>query len=419
MNEKEQKRLKVLNLTISGKMSRKQAAEVMGISVRHTKRLVAGYRREGAAALAHGNRGRKPAHALREDVREKVTELARSKYTGFNFSHFTELLEEREDTRLSRSTVRRILLKGGLRSPRRRKAPKHRSRRARFAQEGMLLQIDGSPHDWLEGRGSPFCLIGAIDDATGKVPYAHFQEREDSRGYFKMLREITARYGIPLALYHDRHSIFEVTPNNLPTLEEQLEGKNPKTQFERLMKELGITSISANSPQAKGRIERLWNTFQDRLTSELRLAQAKTLDEANLVLAGFLARFNRKFAVKATEPGLAYRKVRDGFKAEEYFCYKHPRTVGTDNVVCFGPHRLQILPSPDRASYARCKVQVYEGLDGDLTVYHEGKLLASRKASLESIKLRQTVTTTSLTGRVYTKPDPDHPWRGKYRKFFD
>jgi len=390
-----------------------------GLSLRHTKRMVAGYQKEGAAALAHGNRGKKPIHALKEEVKIKVSELARTRYVGFNFSHFTEILEEREGTRLSRSSVRRILLKGGVRSPRRRKAPKHRSRRPRFAQEGMLLQIDGSLHDWLEGRGSALCLMGAIDDATGKVPYAHFQEREDSRGYIRMLREITRRYGIPLALYHDRHSIFEITPNHLPSIEDQLEGKRPLTQFERLLQELGIISISANSPQAKGRVERLWNTFQDRLVSELRLAQAKTLDEANLVLAGFLSRFNRRFAVKAAEPGLAYRKVRDGFKAEEYFCYKHPRTVGTDNVVRFAPHRLQILPSPGRASYARCKVQVYESLDGDLAVYHEGKLLASRKAPLESVKLRETVTTTSRTGRVYTKPAPDHPWRGKYRMFFD
>jgi transposase len=419
LNEKEQKRLKVLNLTIGGKLSRKQAAEVMGLSLRHTKRMVAGYQKEGAAALAHGNRGKKPIHALKEEVKIKVSELARTRYVGFNFSHFTEILEEREGTRLSRSSVRRILLKGGVRSPRRRKAPKHRSRRPRFAQEGMLLQIDGSLHDWLEGRGSALCLMGAIDDATGKVPYAHFQEREDSRGYIRMLREITRRYGIPLALYHDRHSIFEITPNHLPSIEDQLEGKRPLTQFERLLQELGIISISANSPQAKGRVERLWNTFQDRLVSELRLAQAKTLDEANLVLAGFLSRFNRRFAVKAAEPGLAYRKVRDGFKAEEYFCYKHPRTVGTDNVVRFAPHRLQILPSPGRARYARCKVQVYESLDGDLAVYHEGKLLASRKAPLESVKLRETVTTTSRTGRVYTKPAPDHPWRGKYRMFFD
>jgi transposase len=175
LNEKEQKRLQVLNLSISGKISRKQVSEILGLSLRHTKRLVAVYLKEGAAALAHGNRGRRPAHALSEEVKAKVSQLARYKYIGFNFSHFTDLLKERENTHLSRSSVRRILLEDGLRSPWRRKAPKHRSRRARFPQEGMLLQIDGSPHDWLEGRGPELCLIGAIDDATGKVPYAHFQ----------------------------------------------------------------------------------------------------------------------------------------------------------------------------------------------------------------------------------------------------
>jgi transposase len=190
LNEKEQKKLGVLNLVISGKIKQKQAAEVLGLSVRHTKRLVAAYRREGVVALAHGNRGRRPAHALSQQIKDKVTELARSKYKGFNFSHFTESLEEREGTRLSRSSVRRILLNSGLSSPRKRKAPRHRSRRARFPQEGMLLQIDGSPHDWLEGRGPELCLMGAIDDATGKVPYALFQDHEDSTGYFRILMSL-------------------------------------------------------------------------------------------------------------------------------------------------------------------------------------------------------------------------------------
>jgi len=415
LNEKEQKRLQVLNLIISGKASRKQAAEVLNLSLRHTKRLVAAYRKEGAAALAHGNRGRPPVHALSAAVKMKVTELAHSKYVGFNFSHFRDLLEEKEGTRLSRSSVRRILLDSGLTSPRKRKAPKHRSRRARFPQEGMLLQIDGSPHDWLEGRGPELCLIGAIDDATGKVPYAHFQEQEDSQGYFQMLKEITHKYGIPLALYHDRHSIFEITPDKLPSIEEQLAGKRPQSQFGRLMEELGITSISANSPQAKGRVERLWNTFQDRLASELRSVGAKNQEEANLVLGDFLPRFNRKFGVKATEPGSAYRKVWAGFKAEEYFCYKYSRTVGADNVVRFGPHRLQILSTPYRASYAHCQVTVYVGLEGSLAVYHEGKRLPTRIAPLEPARLRETMATVSLNGRVYTKPAPDHPWRGKYR----
>ena len=417
MNDKEQKRLEVLNLVISGKIRQKQAAEILGLSMRHTKRLVAAYRREGVVALAHGNRGRKPAHALSQAIKDKVTELARSKYTGFNFSHFTESLEEREGTRLSRSSVRRILRNSGIHSPRKRKAPRHRSRRTRFPQEGMLLQIDGSPHDWLEGRGPELCLMGAIDDATGKVPYALFQETEDSTGYFRILREITRRYGIPLALYHDKHSIFEMAGDKLPSIEEQLAGKKPQTQFERLMQELGITSIVANSPQAKGRVERLWNTFQDRLASELRLAKATTIEEANRVLRDYLPRFNRKFAVTAAEPGLAYRKVETGFRAEEHFCYKYLRTVGSDNVVRFGPDRLQILPSPERASYAHCKVEVQRRLNGSLAIYYDGKRLSTKSAPLEPARLRDTVATVSLSGRVYTKPAPDHPWRGQYRVF--
>jgi transposase len=419
LNDKEQKRLKVLNLTIGGTISRKEAAEILGLSLRHTKRLATAYHREGAAALAHGNRGRIPAHALKAEVRVKVAQLARSKYVRFNFSHLTEMLEERENTRLSRSSVRRILLAEGLQSPRRHKAPKHRSRRARFPQEGMLLQIDGSPHDWLEGRGPEFCLIGAIDDATGKALYAHFQETEDSRGYFRLLEAITRKYGIPLALYHDRHSIFELTPDKLPSIEDQLAGRKPLTQLGRLLEELQINSISANSPQAKGRVERLWNTFQDRLASELRLAGAKTLEEANLLLADFLPRFNRKFAVKAADPQLAYRQLSEGFKPREYFCFKYDRIVGADNVVQFESRRLQILPSPRRASYARCKVQVYQDLDDRLAVYHEGKQLSLREAPLEPARLRELTTFTSLTGRVYAKPAPDHPWRGKFRIFVD
>jgi transposase len=419
LNDKEQKRLRVLNLVISGKIRQKQAAEVLGLSIRHTKRLVAAYRKEGVVALAHGNRGRKPAHALSQAIKDRVSELARSKYTGFNFSHFTELLEERERTRLSRSSVRRILQNSGLISPRKRKAPGHRSRRVRFPQEGMLLQIDGSPHDWLEGRGSELCLMGAIDDATGKVPYALFQETEDSSGYFRLLKEITHRYGIPLALYHDKHSIFEMAGDKLPSIEEQLAGKRPQTQFERLMQELGITSISAHSPQAKGRVERLWNTFQDRLVSELRLAKASTQQEANLVLRDFLPRFNRKFGVRAAEPGVAYRKVGAGFRAEEHFCYKYGRTVGADNVVRFGPDRLQILPSADRTSYAYCRVELQRRLNGSLAIYYQGKQLATKPAPLEPKRLGETVATVSLSGRVCTKPAPDHPWRGKFRAFTD
>ncbi len=408
----------VLNQVEAGRVVGWQAAAVLGVSLRHERRLMAAYRKEGAAALAHGNRGRKAHRALETGMKERVVTLAQLKYRGFNTQHLTELLAEREGIKLSRSSVRRISLVAGIKSPRKRRPPKHRSRRERYPQEGMLLQIDGSPHDWLEGRGPWLSLVGAIDDATGKVPYALFREQEDTQGYFLLLRHIVQNEGIPGALYHDRHSIFEFPPNKLPSIEEQLEGKRRLTQFGRLMEEMGITSIPALSPQAKGRIERLWGTFQDRLVSELRLAKASTIDEANVVLWNFLPRYSQKFAVLAAEPDSAYRPIGEGFVADEIFCFKHQRTVGADNVVRFEGHRLQIVPTNGRASYARCRVEVQERLDGSLAVYYQGKRLTTTSAPLEPAALRArakafatvAVGTASPAASSH-KPSADHPWR--------
>jgi hypothetical protein len=298
----------------------------------------------------------------------------------------------------------------------------------RYPCEGMLLQTDGSQHDWLEGRGPKLCLIGAIDDATNKVPYALFQEQETTEGYMRMLQEIVLNQGIPLALYHDRHSIFEMAEDDSPSMEEQLNGKEPKTQFGRLLDELGIESIAAHSAQAKGRIERLWGTFQDRLTSELRSAGARNLEEASQVLALFLPNYSQKFAVNAKEVEIAYRKIEKGFKADEFFCFKYGRTAGADNVVRFNKQRLQLLPSLDRLSYAFCKVEVQVRLDCSLAVYYQGKLLDSEFAPLEATILRKSrlipaPTLTPIKNNVNTgvshKPSPDHPWRGKFRTHFD
>ena len=422
MNQKEQKRLVTLNEVEKKKLSMMKAAVLLQLSERQIWRLLAAYREEGAGGLAHGNRDRKPVNILPIELKEKVVLLASDKYAGFNHTHFTEKLAECEQISISRSSVRNILLEKGLRSPHKRQAPRHRSRRERYPREGMLLQTDGSPHDWLEGRGPQLCLIGAIDDATSKVPYALFQQQETTEAYMRILQEIVLNEGIPLALYHDRHGIFEVNTNTVPSMEEQLEGKEPQTQLGRLLDELGIESIPANSPQAKGRIERLWGTFQDRLTSELRLAGARTIQEANQVLSHFLPDYNRKFSVTAREPEMAYRQVAEGFKAEEFFCFKYGRTVGSDNVVRFNQHRLQVLPSLDRLSYAFCKVEVHQRLDGSLAVYYRGKPLETRPAPPEATLLRKS-RLSSVTARspvqVYAKPAPDHPWRGIFRTHFD
>jgi transposase len=427
LNRKEQIRVIVLNQVETKQITVVEAASILNVSERQSWRLLAAYRREGAGGLAHGNRERKPVNVLSEELKQKVLDLAGSKYRGFNHTHLTEKLIECEQLHLSRSSVRSWLLQNGIPSPRKRQSPKHRSRRERYPREGMLLQTDGSEHDWLEGRGPRFCLIGAIDDATGKVPYALFQEQEDTQGYMLMLQRIVMKEGIPLALYHDRHSIFDISEDKLPSMEEQLHGKEPLTQLGRLLEELGIQSISAHSPQAKGRVERLWGTFQDRLCSELRLVQASTIEQANLILACFLIEYNRRFAVTPRDPGIAYRSLPAEFKPEEYFCFKYGRTVGNDNVVRYEGRGLQVMPSRYRFSYARCKVKIHLGLDNHLAVYLDGQCLETRPAPMETTSLRrldshplmmENIESKTQITHLPTKPSPDHPWR-RYKVHFD
>ena len=419
LNSKEQKRLMVISKVERGEVGGRGAAAILGISLRHLWRLKAGYRRDGVQALAHGNRGRTPANALDDGLRRRVIELASSTYAGCNTQHFTELLSEREGLSLSRSTVRRILIENGVRGPRKRKSPRHRRRRERYPQEGMLVQIDGSRHDWLEGRGPLMSLIGAIDDATGEALYALFRGQEDAIGYFQLLRHIVSRHGVPLALYHDGHAVFERSEYEPESLEEQLDGKKSFTQFGRLMAELNITSIRSRSPQARGRIERLWGTLQDRLVSELRLAGVRTLEEANEVLWRYLPGHNHKFAVAATQPDSAFRKPEGNL--EDIFCFKYHRTVGLDNVVRFDHHRLQVMPTNGRYSYARAKVEIHQAFDDSVSIYYQGYRLTTRPAPEEATKLRKVELTTSSSTqqRRYAKPAPDHPWRGIYRTFID
>jgi len=359
-------------------------------------------------------------------VAQRVVALTRERYAGVNQQHLTELLEEEKQIHLSRSTVRRVLLRAGIRSPQTRRAPKHRSKRERKPREGVLLQVDGSPHDWLEGRGPRLCLVGAIDDATSHVPCAIFRRQEDIQGYFMVLRQIVKTKGVPLSLYHDKHTIFVSPKKEAETVEEQLAGKRRLTQVGRALDELGITSIPADSPEAKGRIERLWRTFQDRLVSELRLADARTMEDAQQVLRRFLPRYNRRFVVPAAEPGSAYRPVDPDLDLATVFCLKHMRTVGRDNVVRFKGRRLQILPSHGRMSYARTRVEVHKRMNGTLAIYHDGMRLSTTTAPLEATALRErskpqweAATMPELHIPSATterhKPAPDHPWRTPFK----
>lgn len=453
LTDREQRRTQVLNGVLDGEVTVDVAAGLMGVSERHAWRLLAAYRKEGATAIAHGNRGMKPSTATSPETMQTVRQLAEGPYRGFNHTHLTEVLAEREGIDLSRSTIRRILLAEGMRSPRRRRARRRYSRRERYPKEGMLLQIDGSRHDWLEGRGPYLTLVGAVDDATGTVPFALFRHQEDTHGYLLMLKQIIEDHGIPIALYSDRHGIFQRSPKEPESLAEQLRGEPDPTQFARALDELGIKLILAHTPQAKGRIERVWGTFQDRLVSEMRLAGVKTIDQANEVLRDFIPRFNRLFGVTPAQPGSAYRQLNPSTCLDDVLCFKYIRTVANDNTVQFNGATLQIMADEHRASYARAQVEVQERLDGSIVVAYQGRTLAAVPAPDGPVQLRarngrrangqphtdaassdpnrphshpvgterrngakglQGVVTRPLTKTktgAPTRPAPDHPWR--------
>ena len=408
LTQQEQARLQVLNSLLAGHMTTEQAATLMGVIARHTRRILAAYRQEGAAALAHGNRGRRPANATPETMMAGALHLVRTRYAGVNHTHLSELLREREGIDIGRSTLRRILVSAGVSSPRRRRPPKHRVRRQRMAREGMLIQIDGSHHRWLGEDGPQFTLLLAVDDTMGAVASALFCPEETTRDYFQMLEGLIRRWGIPLSLYADRHTVFNATPGT---------GQKVRiaTQFARAMDELGIQMVFARSPQGKGRVERMAGTFQDRLVSELRLAGASNIPEANRVLEDFLPRFNERFRVQAQQEDAAYRPLDPDVCLDRIFCLKHWRKVGRDNTLKYRWHTLQLLPDAERGSYAGAKVEVLEGLDGTLRVQHEGRIIPSQEAPPRPGLLR------SLNGGAPQAPDENgylsgagSRWKDKY-----
>jgi transposase len=367
VSQKELQRVAVIASCVKGDLACARAAELLDLTPRQIKRLKARYRQGSAAALAHASRGRPSHRRLPDSVRKQIVALARTTYTGFNDHHLCEKLVEREGFSLSRETLRRLLREQGLGSPRKRRAPAHRQRRLRSARFGELVQLDGSPHDWLEGRGPELTALGMQDDATGKILAAEFFPSETTFGYLCLLRQLLRRHGLPLAFYGDRGGVFVRNDDNW-TLEEQLAGRRQPTQFGRALEQLGITFIVARSPQAKGRVERLWGVLQDRLTSELRLAQADDINSANAVLRKFITDYNRRFARQPREKQPAWRTAPESL--ERICCFMHERIISNDNVVQWEGRRFQIPRQARRFSFAGAKVQIYQALNGRLSFYY-------------------------------------------------
>lgn len=383
LSQRELQRVKVIENAVQGRITVREASGLLQLSTRQVKRLKARYEPERVDWVRHGNRGQPKPWAIREAVKKRILELARSKYAGFNDSHLREKLVEVEKMAVSRETVRRILRQAKLRSPHRRRARKYRARRERKPRMGMMVLTDASREDWLEGRGPALTLIGYQDDATGQVLACAFQlEHEDTLGYLRQLRVLVERQGVPLSLYRDQHGTFQRNDKHW-TIEEQMAGRQTPTQLGRVLEELGIQSIRALSPQAKGRIERLWKTFQDRLKSELRLAGARTLEQANGVLESFRPDYNRRFAVPAREAANDFRPLSQKLNWDRLFSLRYQRVVGKDHVIEFGARSIQLPAAQGQPGYAGARVELSHQLNGQLHVWHGQQDLFSIQLPLD------------------------------------
>ena len=401
MSEQQWKMLDVVKRVEAQLLTSAMAAQIVGLSTRQFRRVRRRVASLGNKAVVHGNRGRTPGNKLGDAVRAHVIALRETKYAGFNDQHFTEKLLTEEELSLSRSTVQRLLRGAGIPAPQKRRARKHRRRRERKSQEGVMLLWDGSRHEWLEGRGPWLCLVGAIDDATGQVmPGAHFGLQETSVAYLTTLKAIVTSKGVPLSIYQDRHSALQRNDASW-SIEEELRGKQDPTQVGRAMETLGIEAIYALSPQAKGRVERLWKTLQDRLCSELRLVGATTMEEANEVLRRYIPEFNKRFSIAACDAEAGWRALR--VDADEACSFVYEATVGNDNAVRLEGEVIDIPPGPRGRSYAKVRVQVRQLLDASWRVYHHGVRIATKEGNqLTEVKPRARKK-RSVASRAFRK----------------
>jgi transposase len=307
MSRKEVVRPGLLKALGAGQLTNRQVAIALRLSIRQVQRLKGRFRAGGAAALVHRTRGRRSRRRLAPAVRQQVAELMRSVYDGLNDRHLTEKLQEVEGLRLCRESVRKIRLTLGRPTMHPRRPPRHRRRRLPEARMGSLVLLDGRPAAWLEERGPTMTLHGALDDASGEVLALHFRPTEDLHGYAVVLETVFTTRGLPVACYGDGTTIL-VRSDPHWSLEEELRGVQDPTHLGRVLVELGIGYIRARSPQAKGRIERLWRTLQDRLIAELRLRGITTPAAANTFLPLFIADYNRRFARPPADPTPAWRR---------------------------------------------------------------------------------------------------------------
>lgn len=441
MSRKEARRPGLMELAVAGTITTAAGAHALDLTPRQFRRLKIRFRAEGVRGLVHRLRGRPSPRALQGEVRDRVLDLIQTRYRDFNDSHCTEKLREVEGLPVGRETVRRLRRALGLPPKRRRRPPQHRTRRPRHPAMGSLVLVDGSQFDWL-GTGTPLFLLGAIDDATSTLLALHFRPAEDLHGYLTLLGQLAAQHGLPVTLYGDRLGVF-VRNDPHWSVEEELQGAQHPTHFGQVLQDLGIGYLAAHSPQAKGRVERLWETLQDRLVAELRLHGLQTVAAAEAFLPTYLADHTHRFAQPPADATAAWRRPpRD--LADRLSC-RYTRVVAHDNTVRLGPRLVQLPRGPHGRSYAGTRVEVRECLDGRLLVAYQGRaraiapapaadftlvprrvqrLRASRSASEEggrSLPLPPNGASSPIAAPTALapprrRPARSHPWRQPFSR---
>jgi transposase len=401
MSREEASRLHIIHQALNKKIRQTEAASLIDLSDRQIRRMIKRIREEGDEGICHRSRGTTSNHCIPKKIKEKTLKLFREQYNDFNLVHATEKLCEVHGITINDETLRLWLNEAEI-PYRKRKVKKHRQRRERRAHFGELVQIDGSHHDWFEGRG-PICVfMGYIDDATNTV-HGRFYDYEGTMPAMDSMKRYIKRYGIPASVYLDKHTTYKSWAE--PTIEEQLNDQKPMSHFEKSLAELAIEVIHANSPQAKGRVERLFKTLQDRLVRDMRLAGIKSVEEANAFLTTYLPKYNRKFKKQAASDADLHRPALHSRELDRILCVKEERTVKNDFTIAHNGMLYQI----EQATKAR-KVTVEERLDGTLHITYNGQDLRFREITKKPTK-DTSEAPLLLQEKQPWVPPVDHPWR--------
>jgi transposase len=402
-SQRELKRLHVIQKAIEGSLRQTEASEMLSLSIRQTGRIIIRVKEEGAQGVVHRSRGRESNRKLPQEVKDEVLGLYRKNYEGFGPTLAQEKLLERDGIKISDETLRLWLIEAGL-WKKKRKGRQHRQWRPRKERYGEMIQADGSHHDWFEGRGPECVFMGYIDDATGKV-YGRFYEYEGTIPAMDSFRRYIRKYGIPMSLYMDKHTTYKSTGK--PTIEDELNDTEPVSEFGRALKELEVKLIHANSPQAKGRVERLFGTLQDRLIKEMRLRGISSIAEANEFLKEYLPIYNRRFAKKAAQTENLHRPVPKGLDLNRILCIKTERTVRNDFTIA---HNKKLYQIEEAVKTKKLMVEQYS--DGSMAIWCQGQKVKFRQIVVMPEKPPRLLP--ELKQRKASTPAKDHPWRGLF-----